>query len=361
MADDIVAQADSYGMIMRCHSLVWHQSLPPWVTYTKWTNSTLLVVMKNHITNVVRHFRGKCYAWDVVNEALYTDGSYRGSYDSSTEESSLWYTTIGPAYIPIAFATASAADPSAKLYYNDYNIEVPATQGDKIQGVHNLVAMLKEYNAPIHGIGLEGHFSALKIPSVDDLISGLQNLSSLGLEVAYTELDVQSPVSVPNRTGEAIGYTNAVAACLQVASCVGWTVWGFTEKYSWLNMRRPPAEGDLWDEVGVQNLAYDYALTSLPTCWGWRCFSSNTTTVSITSSTQTHPVSWVGAWNSSRIGLDLAAVNGSFAAAAGNSSRTSGGMSVINGSFVTTGGNSSDTSLAGLVVNGSSVAKKLRV
>ncbi|PSR97663.1 glycoside hydrolase superfamily [Coniella lustricola] len=329
LADAVVDQANKYGMIMRCHSLVWHQSLPSWVTSAKWTNATLLAVMKNHITNVVKHFQGKCYAWDVVNEALYTDGSYRGSYQSSTEESSLWYETIGEAYIPIAFATASAADPSAKLYYNDYDIEVPDTQGDKIQGVHNLVAMLSEYQAPIHGIGLEGHFNASKMPSVEDLISGLQNFSSLGLEVAYTELDVQSPTSDPDRTGEAMGYANAVTACLRSANCVGWTVWGFTEKYSWLTNCDPSAEGDLWDDDGIQNLAYDYALTSLPTCWGWRCFNGNTTTVSTTSSTSAIvSVTATGVTNSSGVGLGLSVANGSFVVAVGlNSSRTDLGLS----------------------------------
>ena len=107
-ADKIVAQAQANGQLMRCHALVWHSQVPSWVTNGKFDNATLISIMKNHIANVVGHYKGKCYAWDVVNEALNEDGSYRTS-------GSVWGSTIGPAFIPIAFAAAAAADPAAKL------------------------------------------------------------------------------------------------------------------------------------------------------------------------------------------------------------------------------------------------------
>ena len=107
-ADKIVAQAEANGQLMRCHALVWHSQVPSWVTNGNFDNATLISIMKNHIANVVGHYKGKCYAWDVVNEALNEDGSYRTS-------GSIWGSTIGPAFIPIAFAAAAAADPAAKL------------------------------------------------------------------------------------------------------------------------------------------------------------------------------------------------------------------------------------------------------
>lgn len=269
VSDIIVDQAEANGKFMRCHNLVWHQSLPSWVTGTSWDNATLIATMKNHISNVVTHFRGKCYAWDVVNEALYTDGTYRGSSNRTSEATSIWYTTIGPAYIPIAFATAHAADPLARLYYNDYNIEIPRTQSPKINGVVSIVNLVREYYAPIHGIGLQGHFTASNLPSVNDLVSALTTYTSLGLEVAFTELDVKSPVLNPNRTGEAIGYANAVQACLQIRECRGWTVWGFSEKYSWLTSSSPPYEGNLFDASGVKTSSYYSVLNALPLCNGW--------------------------------------------------------------------------------------------
>lgn len=260
---------------MRCHTLVWHQSLPTWVTGTAWDNATLIAIMTNHISNVVTHFRGKCYAWDVINEALYTDGTLRGSNNhSSTEATSLWYTTIGPAYIPIAFKAAQAADRYTRLYYNDYDIEIPSRQSKKIAGVVGIVNLLRAYGAPIHGIGLQGHFTAATIPSTEELVDALNTYTALGLEVAFTELDVKSPVSAPNRTGEAMGYANAVAACLAVDGCKGWTVWGFTEKYSWLTTSTPPYEGDLFNASGVKTPAYGAVLGELPvkpagSGWNW--------------------------------------------------------------------------------------------
>lgn len=269
LSDIIVDQAERYGMIMRCHNLVWHQSLPSWVTSTRWDNATLLAIMVNHIANVVSHFRGKCYAWDVVNEALYTDGTFRGSSNRTTEATSIWYTTIGPAYIPIAFSITHAVDPLAKLYYNDYNIESLATQAPKINGVINMVKLIRAYRVPIHGIGLQAHFAASNLPDVSDLVSALTSFTSMGLEVAYTELDVKSPKANPDRAGEALGYSNAVQACLQVPQCKGWTVWGFTEKYSWLGSFVPPYEGDLFDTSGFKTPSYYAALNTLPTCWSW--------------------------------------------------------------------------------------------
>lgn len=251
-------------MIMRCHNLVWHQSLPSWVTSTQWNNATLLEIMINHITNVVTHFRGKCYAWDVVNEALYTDGTYRGSSNRTAEATSIWYSTIGPAYIPIAFKTAHAADPLARLYYNDYDIEIPSKQIQKINGVINIVNLIRAYCAPIHGIGLQAHFTASSMPNITGLVSGLTTFANLGLDVAYTELDVKSPIASPNRTGEALGYATAVQACFQVPRCRGVTVWGFTEKYSWLKSFVPPYEGDLFDSSGNKTLAYNSVLNALP-------------------------------------------------------------------------------------------------
>lgn len=192
-ADKIVAQAQANGQIMRCHALskwqadihfdedpeltalicaVWHSQVPSWVTNGNFNNATLISILKNHISNVVTHYRGACYAWDVVNEALNEDGSYRSS-------DSVWGRTIGPAFIPMAFAAARAADPAAKLYYNDYNIDFA---GAKASGAVRLIQMVKAYGAPIDGLGMQAHLTAGQVGAASRLVTNMQQFTALGVE-----------------------------------------------------------------------------------------------------------------------------------------------------------------------------------
>ena len=170
--------------------------------------------MQAHITNEVTHYKGQCYAWDVVNEALNDDGTYRA-----------WelYNVIGPAYIPLAFEAAAAADPSVKLYYNDYNIE---TAGAKATAAQNIVKSIKAYGARIDGIGLESHFIVGETPSASAQASNMASFTALGVEVAVTELDVRQtlPETSAQDQQQAKDYVSTVQACLQTKDCVGVTV-----------------------------------------------------------------------------------------------------------------------------------------
>jgi endo-1,4-beta-xylanase len=110
---DVIADlAEKNGQLLRCHTLVWYNQLPSWVTNGGFDNATLIEILENHITEEVTHYKGKCYAWDVVNEAISDDSG-------APLRDNVFLSTIGEAYIPIAFAAAAAADPEAKLYYND--------------------------------------------------------------------------------------------------------------------------------------------------------------------------------------------------------------------------------------------------
>jgi endo-1,4-beta-xylanase len=181
-ADLILNFARSNGMKVRGHTLVWHKQTPLWMfkdaAGNTATKEVVLARLKEHITQVVSRYKGKVYAWDVVNEALDDDNAkiYR-----ETE----WYKICGEEYIAKAFQWAHEADPDALLFYNDYNTEF-AGKRDK---VYSLVKKLLDEGVPIHGIGLQGHWNIVN-PTEADLKNALIKYSSLGLKVHITELDV---------------------------------------------------------------------------------------------------------------------------------------------------------------------------
>lgn len=206
-----------------------------------------------------------------LNLALNEDGTFRNS---------IFYQTIGEAYIPIAFATAAAADPSVKLYYNDYNIEY---SGAKATAAQNIVKMIKAYGAKIDGVGLQGHFILGSTPSQSALTSVLKGYTALGVEVAYTELDIrmQLPSTDAKLAQQATEYQNVAAACVGTTGCVGVTIWDWTDKYSWVPSVFSGYGAALpWDENYVKKPAYNGILAGLGA-------SGSTTTTTLTTTTKT--------------------------------------------------------------------------
>jgi len=207
---------------VRCHTLVWHSQLPSWVSNSNFDNATLIEVMTNHINQVAGRYKGKCHHWDVVNEALNEDGTYRDS---------VFLRVIGEAYIPIAFRIAAAADPAAKLYYNDYNLEY---LGPKLDGAVRIVKLLQQYGVRIDGVGYQGHLTtevtptnSVPIPSEKDLTKALKKTADLGVDVAYTELDIRmnTPADAQKEQVLADAYHRVGRSCLNVKRCVGITLW----------------------------------------------------------------------------------------------------------------------------------------
>jgi len=212
------------GKTLRCHALVWHSQLAPWVEATEWTPEELRSVIVEHITNVAGYYKGQCYAWDVVNEALEEDGTWRKS---------VFYNVLGEDYIKLAFETAAKVDPEAKLYYNDYNIESP---NDKSKGVHRIIEMLQADGLRIDGVGLQAHFVAHRSPSLDDQIAVMNSYAAYDVELAYTELDVRIalPLNETNLQQQKDSYRDAAGACAQVEKCIGITLWDFYDAFSWV-------------------------------------------------------------------------------------------------------------------------------
>ncbi|KLU90863.1 glycosyl hydrolase family 10 [Magnaporthiopsis poae ATCC 64411] len=233
---------------LRCHTLVWHSQLAPWVEAKQWTPETMREAIVRHIQNVAGHWKGRCYAWDVVNEALEDDGSWRKS---------VFYRVLGEEYIKLAFREAAKVDPHAKLYYNDYNLESP---GPKVAAVGRLVKMLRDEGIRIDGVGAQAHLVAHRAPSLEKQVAAFQSFADLGVEVALTELDVriQLPVNATNLELQKQVYVNSTAACLQVKKCVGITLWDFYDAFSWVPyVFAGEGAATLWFDDFSKHPAYD--------------------------------------------------------------------------------------------------------
>ncbi|EHY53758.1 hypothetical protein HRR83_003972 [Exophiala dermatitidis] len=256
--------AKDHGKYLRCHNLVWVSQLSEWVVNGTWTPDTLTAVMENHIKTLITHWQDVCYSWDVVNEALASNGSFA---------SSIWYDTIGPEYFFLAYQFAQeaveATGKDIKLYYNDYGIE---DTGNKTQALYGLIGELKSRGIRIDGVGLESHFSVGETPSLADQVAAKQGYIDLGLEVAVTELDVRFvEANATNATGFAIqaqNYYDSVSSCVQVDGCVGVTVWDFDDQYSWIPSSFPgQGAADLYNADFTRKPAYyavAEALQSVP-------------------------------------------------------------------------------------------------
>jgi endo-1,4-beta-xylanase len=237
-ADALVAFAQAHGQKVRGHTLLWHNQMPGWLSGGNWKAADLKAVIAGHIVTEVGRYRGKIYAWDVVNEPFNDDGTWR---------STLFYDTLGKGYIADAFKSAHAADPQAKLYLNDYNVEGINPKSDAL---YELAKSLKQAGVPIDGVGFQGHFD-LQYPFPNDFADNLRRFADLGLEVAVTELDVrmETPATPDKLAAQADYYRQTVQACLAVQACVGITVWGFADTYSWVPYTFPgQGAADLWDD-----------------------------------------------------------------------------------------------------------------
>jgi endo-1,4-beta-xylanase len=238
-ADKIADFASLYKMLVRGHTLCWHQQTGEWMfkdsegkTVSK---DVLLARLKDHIMQVVTRYKDRIYAWDVVNEAIDDD-------DSKYMRESEWYKICNEEYIEKAFRWAHEADPDALLFYNDYNTELPAKR-DK---VYRLLKTLIDRGVPVHGVGLQAHWN-LESPTEKDLRDAIEKYSSLGLKIQITELDVS--VYSPDEKDPSDNVFTAERDRRQMEKyemvfrvfrdyknvITGVTFWNVTDKHSWLD------------------------------------------------------------------------------------------------------------------------------
>jgi endo-1,4-beta-xylanase len=232
--DRLLRFAKLNGQRVRGHNLCWHESVPAWVRSTA-TKDNAREILTHHIQTVAEHYRGQLHSWDVVNEAIHPeDGLPDGLLKT------LWLDQIGPDYLELAFRTAAAADPTAKLTYNDYSIELDTPGNVKKRDA--VLALLKRFKAkgvPIHAVGVQSHLDATGPQPGGGLRDFIREAAKMDLEVYVTEMDVNTHAVV----GGAEAQDAAVAAVfrdyprlvLAEPNVPMALTWGITSAHTWLN------------------------------------------------------------------------------------------------------------------------------
>jgi endo-1,4-beta-xylanase len=257
--DELVAFAEQNDMVLRGHTLLWHQCELRWMENNdSYTREQASAEMRDHIYTVVGRYRGRIAMWDVVNEA----------FDGAARRDTVWQRLIGDDYIELAFQFAHDADPDALLFYNDYGAEQLNAKSDAI---YEMAADFVARGIPIDGIGLQSHFTVGGI-AFRSISNNIQRIGELGLQVHMTEADIRfdGEPSEAILERQANDYRDLMAVCLDHENCTAFIVWGVTDRLTWLRnsnlgfFNNPDVEPLLFDDEYQPKPAY-YALRDLLT------------------------------------------------------------------------------------------------
>ncbi|HYG79719.1 MAG TPA: endo-1,4-beta-xylanase [Pyrinomonadaceae bacterium] len=265
--DEVVAFGRRHGMKVRGHTLLWSEYNPAWLINGNFTPEQLNTILREHITKVMKHYAGKVFAWDVVNESFLADG---------TVEPSVWYDSPGigfkgkgTAYIEQAFRWARRADPKALLFYNDYDTEAINAKSD---AVYEMVKDFRRRGVPIDGVGIQAHIFKLDPKEFESVRANIARLAALGLQVHITEMDVALNVDAEGRLldqadleRQAEMYRLIAAACFEQPRCTAFMTWGVTDKYSWIPDHTKGKQGAalLFDQSYAPKPAYRAVVDAL--------------------------------------------------------------------------------------------------
>ena len=239
-ADAIVDFASRRGMRVRGHTLLWHEETPAWF----WRGAdgrpapreVVLTRLRAHITAVVSRYRGRVYAWDVVNEVVHPLGS-------GCLRDTRWLQVVGPDYIEHAFRYAHEADPGARLFVNDFETTDPA----KRRCLIDLVRDLRARGVPVHGMGHQLHID-LDRPAVGEVDETLGLFAALGVENHVTELDMSVAASALPAAERLARQAERYAALFEVfvrhPDVTAVSFWGLSDAHTWLNAKRTPGNLD---------------------------------------------------------------------------------------------------------------------
>lgn len=248
LTDKYVSYGQKNNMFIHGHTLIWHSQLAPWMSKIK-DSTEMKAFMENYINTVVTRYKGKINSWDVVNEALNEDGTYRKS---------VFFKTLGENFLLDAFKLAAQADPKTDLYYNDYNL----CNAQKREGAIRLIKKLQNKGIKIDGVGEQGHWH-LETPTLEEIEKTILDFSALGVKVAISELDISALPSPYGLQGAEISqrfannekmnpYAKSLPDSMQVKLAKRYedifkiflkhkdkisrvTFWGVNDQQSWLN------------------------------------------------------------------------------------------------------------------------------
>ena len=260
-ANQLVDYAADNGMTMHGHALVWHScyQVPSWVKSFEGDAETFLDQLATHTETIAAEYAGKVASWDVVNEA-FQDGNHGYRVGAVSCESdgnvSLFYQHAeGPEYIETAFRAARAGDPSADLYYNDFNL---SPNEEKLEHVLEMVDDFQKREVPIDGIGFQMHIY-VSWPSISSIKQAFEQVVERDLKVKITELDVATYNPYGNESfveytqevadGQKKRYCEIMEAYMEVVPPElrgGFTVWGLTDDSTWLNTLGHFESGNPW-------------------------------------------------------------------------------------------------------------------
>jgi endo-1,4-beta-xylanase len=239
-SDSIADFAARHGMIMHGHTLVWYRQLPDWVTKISTAREARLA-LERHIATLVSRYRGRIWAWDVVNEPIQPRDGLDNGYRNS-----IWFRLLGIDYVDLAFRLARLADSKTPLSLNEYGFEYADNQ-QRRRDTLALLQMLRDRNTPIDCLGLQSHLDCHGIFDRKELTRFLRSVVNLGYRLMITELDVndvevsgeanERDAAVARHVGEYLEIVFSVARPLSVST------WGLSDRYTWLSQRYRRADG----------------------------------------------------------------------------------------------------------------------
>lgn len=242
-ADWTVDFATTHNLLVRGHTLVWHESLPNWFEKTVNSKNAEQILTK-HIQTFVKRYAGKIHSWDVVNEAISINDGLPNKLRKTP-----WLNLLGPEYIDLAFRLTAAADPDALLVYNEKGLDYDAQIYDQRRtAVLKLLERLQSQGTPIHALGTQAHLSPGNNKfNPQKLRQFLRDVASLGLKIMITELDVSDKylpgdINIRDRIVAAT-YEDYLSVVLDEPAVIAVITWGLSDKYTWLNEFAPRQDG----------------------------------------------------------------------------------------------------------------------